>query len=872
MRSIFTLITLLIIYGSLFPFDFDGSAFTVSTLKYFFSTWNAPSGRGDLLGNIILFVPFGFVGMILYTREHSVIVALILLMTLGILLATGCQIAQISIPSRDPVLIDVFWNGIGFFVGVIAAGSKQVRSVINEKQHINNSKIVPILLLGLWLISRLIPFVPTIDWQAYKLALKPLFLHPQFNWNEIILISGAWMACAQLGRQVLEYRWKTVYLSATIIIVLLLQIIIVTQSTSAGDVVAAILAIMLWKVIDDSSQRALIIAYILLIGIIINGLIPFSLSYTSPPFMWLPFGGFLTGSMIINTISLTQKLFLFGAVFLLFREARWRVLPTTILLTVIITLIEIIQIWIKEHTAEITDILLVIALGFVWFRFAPGFPRKTFDSQVSHSQKKTKVASTHKIKVSERIKLPSLPIIPKQIFVLLITGFITMVLAIYFALRLPGMPYNVLELFIHNGSLLDSMFFFLAVTCFGAGAAWAGKKVAFSPKPYITAPWVSFSVTITIYLLLSLCVTSESISDIVGSSVFVHRVAERAVLGQLGVNFVVFFGAENLRALTEIFEPSIRFSALIGPIIFLLISIFSTFFSQTSSTKVFPSSWVAGSKQFTLTLQYFLPWFIICKVIAFDWSSTDNLNELITRDGEFGLGGGGYLYLLIFIISTSAAILAWSIAQKNWIKIIITAVACTALLPVGWWLLDAGLIDEFTKYGITYSGMDFLLGPDRSTHLADIELYTRWLLLQLSIVLALVFGSLIYLKTTPSNSISKKPIGITNRQSLMVRFDEEQIIFIEARAEQLDSSLNSIINSILNDFQSLVHQNLDAKKELKTLLQTSFPEQHIDKKMIIYDLELTSDNKTFLDSIAKDASIGVSRAMNVLVDIFIEHN
>ena len=48
----------------------------------------------------------------------------------------------------------------------------------------------------------------------------------------------------------------------------------------------------------------------------------------------------------------------------------------------------------------------------------------------------------------------------------------------------------------------------------------------------------------------------------------------------------------------------------------------------------------------------------LCKAIAFDWSSTDNLNELIAREGELGLGGGGYLYALLAVLAINAVLLA----------------------------------------------------------------------------------------------------------------------------------------------------------------------------------------------------------------------
>ena len=106
------------------------------------------------------------------------------------------------------------------------------------------------------------------------------------------------------------------------------------------------------------------------------------------------------------------------------------------------------------------------------------------------------------------------------------------------------------------------------------------------------------------------------------------------------------------------------------------------------------------------------PWLLLCKMIAFDYSSTDNLNELIERPSKYGLGGGGYLYLLLVIVASVSTFIAWSgrIAGKWRIT---AALSLAVSVPVGWWLLNKGLVTNFTKYKTTYSGVDFLLGPDR---------------------------------------------------------------------------------------------------------------------------------------------------------------
>jgi hypothetical protein len=61
-------------------------------------------------------------------------------------------------------------------------------------------------------------------------------------------------------------------------------------------------------------------------------------------------------------------------------------------------------------------------------------------------------------------------------------------------------------------------------------------------------------------------------------------------------------------------------------------------------------------------------------------------------------------------------------------------------LPVGWWLLNQGLEQNVQKYGLVYSGTQFLLGQDRSHQLSPILLFLRWCATQFSGVLILATG------------------------------------------------------------------------------------------------------------------------------------
>jgi hypothetical protein len=129
----------------------------------------------------------------------------------------------------------------------------------------------------------------------------------------------------------------------------------------------------------------------------------------------------------------------------------------------------------------------------------------------------------------------------------------------------------------------------------------------------------------------------------------------------------------------------------------------------------------------------------LCKAIAFDWSSTDNLNELIARDGPWGLGGGGWLYALLVGICANALLLAHGLT-RGLLPMLGTVVATAVALPAGWWLLSAGLDPSVEKYGHVFSGAQFLLGPDRQQLLPDSVLQMRWFGVQMAIVTIIAMG------------------------------------------------------------------------------------------------------------------------------------
>jgi hypothetical protein len=221
-------------------------------------------------------------------------------------------------------------------------------------------------------------------------------------------------------------------------------------------------------------------------------------------------------------------------------------------------------------------------------------------------------------------------------------------------------------------------------------------------------------------------VTQESIDDIVGSNNLHWFVVNRNTWGDGWRDFFVLAGPDMIGVL----ERWGRYAALYSPLLIFLALIFSLFYLHGRNS-------LALSRILVLMISA-LPWLWLAKLITFDWSSTDNLNELITRDGPMGWGGGGYLYALLGLLCTNAVILGCTLHGFN--RFALVVIFSVAALPLGWWLLSLGLEPKVEKYGFTFSGVQFLLGPDREHLLTDMELFTRWCAVQIGFVAVTALG------------------------------------------------------------------------------------------------------------------------------------
>ena len=84
-----------ITYGSIYPFNFEPQHLDAAAIQRFLETCCKGLNRGDILGNVVLFLPFGFLGMISGNVKASRSQRIWLVCTTGAALALALQVAQI---------------------------------------------------------------------------------------------------------------------------------------------------------------------------------------------------------------------------------------------------------------------------------------------------------------------------------------------------------------------------------------------------------------------------------------------------------------------------------------------------------------------------------------------------------------------------------------------------------------------------------------------------------------------------------------------------------------------------------------------------------------------------------------------------------
>jgi len=359
MKSLWFAFVMVAAFGSLYPFDFDLSGPPEGVLRALLDSEDPRLSRGDVVGNFILFLPIGLIGMLALDGRLGPLARFVRVSAACAALALVLQLIQLYLPSRNASLLDVVWNTAGTVAGASLASLAQ-RGQAPAVTLLGGAALAPLALICAWLAYRLVPFVPSIDLQLFKDSLKPLVYGP-LDPEGCVRDAVGWIVIAYLLRQAWQGARKDLFLPAIMALVFGLEVLIVSNAVDRADALGATIAVLLWFGFLARLQRPEGFIVALIAGTIaLSGLAPFTPQPEAAPFDWVPFRGFLGGSMYINAQSALEKSFLYGGlVFVIHRASGVSALGVAIA-ALFVALVEFAQTRVAGHYPEITDPLLVI--------------------------------------------------------------------------------------------------------------------------------------------------------------------------------------------------------------------------------------------------------------------------------------------------------------------------------------------------------------------------------------------------------------------------------------------------------------------------------------------------------------------------------
>ncbi len=168
----------LLAYATLFPLDnWDWSAFGPGS--YLIPGISAPIPRSDAILNLLVYIPFGVIGMLCLQRAFAFRV----LQVVGVatLLSALLELGQAFLPSRISSAADLGLNALGALIGALGAGTllerplaRRMLSAVNRQLQPQESVQLALAALTAWLLSQWAPLVPSLDISHLWQSLAPL--------------------------------------------------------------------------------------------------------------------------------------------------------------------------------------------------------------------------------------------------------------------------------------------------------------------------------------------------------------------------------------------------------------------------------------------------------------------------------------------------------------------------------------------------------------------------------------------------------------------------------------------------------------------------------------------------------------------------
>ena len=378
MKRILILAVALVVYGSLYPWQFDAARAGGVPPWLLLHGWPARLDRfavRDAVLNVLLYIPIGMAAFLTVARKAPKRAAAAAGLLLAAALSFAMETLQVYIPGRDASLMDVATNCAGGAIGVLAAAVFRRRIEARAARYSGTSAGGAAWLLGFWGIAQWYPFFPALGRTRLRLAIDAL-LTTHLPPGELLERTAEWfVAGLAIGAVAGGARYR---IWAAAAVALALREVLATPPVTAAEAAGALLAAILLTCLPGQRRGVRAGLFLMAAAIVVYELSPFHFSAPAGPFVWVPFVATFSSDRTAAILVLARKAFDYGALLWLLRREGAPPLAAAAGVAAALLALEGMQCYLPGRTPETTDavLALLVALLLQWRKGAGRPPVK----------------------------------------------------------------------------------------------------------------------------------------------------------------------------------------------------------------------------------------------------------------------------------------------------------------------------------------------------------------------------------------------------------------------------------------------------------------------------------------------------------------
>jgi VanZ family protein len=368
LSRIFLATIFLVIYGSLYPWEFHRRELSADPLWILFHSWPGQFGLTeikDIVVNIALYAPLGMFGFLSFAPSRGKLFRIFTPISIGFLLSGCIEMLQLFDDGRVTSSLDLLTNTVGSAVGVVCGiWFQQYLQTIESRLHsIQRRQAGSMLLLICFGAYSLCPFFP--DYGFWSIRHKLSILSASgFSVTAFSASLIEWLVIAKLVEAAVDPLWAPRILAALLILAPA-KLLVSERTTTWSELSGVVAAYLIWVfALQPIAWRTQLLAVMFAALVLFRGLSPYHFASTASAFSWVPFRALFQYDSASALVVFLGKVFAYGTFVWILRESGWKMRFAAAAVVVLLAVIEAAQTRLPGRVAEITDPVLALILAY----------------------------------------------------------------------------------------------------------------------------------------------------------------------------------------------------------------------------------------------------------------------------------------------------------------------------------------------------------------------------------------------------------------------------------------------------------------------------------------------------------------------------